>query len=200
MRNNKIIIYGDLLAMMKSTLSEWMTGFLISALAYASLFYFNNWLTSNLSYGLGVNWIYLPAGLRLFLTLIFGLSGAIAIATTSFLISYFGAFPPDLTTCLGIGLISGFAPYLARMFVVSNVHISPDLSGLTMRKLTACIFIYAFLSAGLHQWWFSLRGLDEAGSLNHFFVMFIGDVIGTLLLIALIKYSLDLLKRGIRAL
>jgi hypothetical protein len=69
-----------------------------------------------------------------------------------------------------------------------------------MRKLTACIFIYAFLSAGLHQWWFSLRGLDEAGSLNHFFVMFIGDVIGTLLLIALIKYSLDLLKRGVRAL
>ena len=186
--------------MMKSTPSEWMTGILVSALAYAALFYLNDWLTRHLSYGLGVNWIYLPAGLRLFLTLIFGLSGAIAIAITSFLISYFGAFPPDLTTCLGIGLISGFAPYLARIFVVSHVQISPDLSNLSMRKLTACISIYALLSAGLHQWWFSLRGLDKAGSLNHFLVMFIGDVIGTLLLIALIKYSLDLFKRGARTL
>ena len=184
---------------MKSNFSEWMAGFLVSALAYAALFYFNNWIAGHLSYGLGVNWIYLPAGLRLFLTLIFGLSGAIGIAITSFLISYFGEFPPDLTTCLGVGLISGFAPYLARIFVVSNVHISPDLSGLTLQKLMACILIYALLSAGLHQWWFSLRGLDEAGSLNHFFVMFIGDVIGTLLLIILIKYSLDLLKRRVRA-
>jgi hypothetical protein len=181
---------------MKNTLSEWMTGFLVSALAYAALFYFNDWLTSHISYGLGVNWIYLPAGLRLFLTLIFGLSGAIGIAMTSFLISYFGEFPPDLTTCIGVGLISGFAPYLAKIFVVSNVQISPDLSGLTLRKLMACILIYALLSAGLHQWWFSLRGLDEAGSINHFLVMFIGDVIGTLLLIALIKYGLSLIKRG----
>lgn len=183
---------------MKSTPSEWMTGFLVSAITYAVLFYFNNWITSHLSYGLGVNWIYLPAGLRLFLTLVFGLSGAIGIAITSFLISYFGEFPPDFTTCVGVGLISGFAPYLARIFVMSNVHILPDLSGLTLRKLMVCILIYSLLSAGLHQWWFSLRGLDEAGSLNHFFVMFIGDVIGTLLLIALIKYSLSLLKRGQR--
>jgi hypothetical protein len=181
---------------MKSAVSEWTIGFLVSALAYAALFYFNDWITSHLSYGLGVNWIYLPAGLRLFLTLIFGLSGAIGIALSSFFIFYFGAFSPDLTTGLGVGLISGFAPYLARIFVLSGVQISPDLSGLTLRKLTACIFIYALLSAGLHQWWFTLRGLDEAGSLNHFFVMFVGDVIGTLLLIALIKYSLSFIKRG----
>jgi len=186
----------NLPVLMKNTFSEWMTGFLVSALAYAVLFYFNDWLTEHMTYGLGVNWIYLPAGLRLFLTLIFGLSGAIGIAITSFLLSYFGDFPPDLTTCLGVGLISGFAPYLARIFVVSNVAVSPDLSGLTIRKLMACILIYALLSAGLHQWWFSLRGLDEAGSLNHFYVMFIGDVIGTLLLIALIKYGLSLKKRG----
>ncbi|MBU3621297.1 hypothetical protein [Polynucleobacter sp. CS-Odin-A6] len=181
---------------MKNILPEWITGFLVSALTYAALFYFNNWITSDLSYGLGVNWIYLPAGLRLFLTLVFGLSGAIGIAIASFLISYFGELPPDLTTCIGVGLISGFAPYLAKIFVASNVQISSDLSGLTLQKLMACILIYALLSAGLHQWWFSSRGLDQAGSINHFLVMFIGDVLGTLLLIALIKYGLNLIKRG----
>jgi hypothetical protein len=51
------------------------------------------------------------------------------------------------------------------------------------------------MSAGLHQFWFELRDL-ESGSLNHFLVMFIGDVAGSILLIALIKYSIDLLKRS----
>jgi hypothetical protein len=180
--------------MMGKTSREWMVGFCVSALTYASLFYINAWLTAQLAYGLGVSWIYLPAGLRLFLTLIFGLSGALGIAVASFLISYLGGFPHDITTCVGIGLISGFAPYLVRIFVLNHVSISPDLSNLSLPKLVICIVVYAVLSAGLHQLWFAIRGLDGAGSINHFLVMFLGDVIGTVLLIALIKYSLDLLR------
>lgn len=179
---------------MKKILPEWVLGFLISAVTYTILFYINAWLTNNLTYGLGVNWIYLPAGLRLFLTLIFGLPGAIGIALASFMICYFGQFPPELITCIGIGLISGFAPYLARIFVVSNINISPDLSNLSLPKLALCILIYALLSAGLHQWRFAVRGLDETGSFNHFLVMLLGDVLGTVLLIGLIKAGLDLLK------
>ena len=65
-------------------LSEVTFALVISALSYTSLFYVNNWLTSELIFSLGVNWIYLPAGLRLFLTLIFGLPGAIGIVLASF--------------------------------------------------------------------------------------------------------------------
>jgi len=175
---------------------EWMIGFIVSVLAYSSLFYINAWLTGHLSYGLGVNWIYLPAGLRLFLTLIFGLSGALGIAFCSFFISYFGDFPREVTTCLGVGLISGFAPYLARIFVLSNIKIKSDLSDLSIYKLIACILIYSILSAGLHQWWFAARGLDESGSMSHLLAMFTGDVVGTVILIALVKCSLDLLKHS----
>jgi hypothetical protein len=179
---------------MKKILPEWILGFLISALAYTILFYINAWLTTNLTYGLGVNWIYLPAGLRLFLTLIFGLPAALGIALSSFFTCYLGDFPQDLTTCIGVGLISGLAPYFARIFVLTNAKISPDLSNLSLPKLLACILIYALFSAGLHQWWFAVRGLDESGRLDHFLVMFIGDVLGTALLVTLIKYSLDLLR------
>ena len=171
-----------------------MFGLIVSALAYSSLFYINDWLTTHLSYGLGVNWIYLPAGLRLFLTLIFGLSGAVGIAIASFVICFFGQFPFELTTYIGIGLISGFAPYLARLFVVSNISISSDLSNLSLQKLAICIVIYAALSSGLHQWWFAVRGVDEAGTLNHFLVMVIGDVLGAVMLIGLVKFGLDLMK------
>ena len=175
--------------------SEWLIGCVISAMTYTFLFYFNGWLTNSLVFGLGVNWIYLPAGLRLFLTLVFGFPGALGIGLASFLISYYGDFPQDLTVCIGIGLISGFAPYLARYFVFSNLKLESDLSNLNFPKLIACILIYSLLSAGLHQWWFATMTLENAGTVNHFVVMFIGDVLGSLLLISLIKYCLDLLKK-----
>jgi hypothetical protein len=168
---------------------------LISALLYSALFFFNDWLTETVKYDLGVSWIYLPAGLRLFLILIFGLSGAIGIAAASFAISYFGVFPPDLLTCIGIGLISGFAPLLAKWVVVSNIPINNDLSNLSIQKIILCIVIYALMSSGFHQYWFVLRDL-ESGSINHFLVMFIGDVAGSILLITLIKYGIDLMRGG----
>jgi hypothetical protein len=74
------------------------------------------------------------------------------------------------------------------------VDISSDLSNLTLLKLLICTLIYAALSAGLHQWWFAVRSLDETGSFNHFLVMLIGDVLGTIVLVGLIKVGLDLLK------
>jgi hypothetical protein len=171
-----------------------LVGVLISALLYSALFFFNDWITEMLKYDLGVSWIYLPAGLRLFLILIFGLAGAIGIAAASFAISYFGVFPPDLFTCIGIGLISGFAPLFAKWVVVSNTYISNDLSNLSMQKILLCIVVYALMSSAFHQYWFVLRDL-ESGSLNHFLVMFAGDVAGSILLIALIKYSIDLMRR-----
>jgi hypothetical protein len=173
-----------------------LVGVLISALLYSALFFFNDWITEMLKYDLGVSWIYLPAGLRLFLILIFGLAGAIGIAAASFAISYFGVFPPDLLTCIGIGLISGFAPLFAKWVVISNTYISNDLSNLSMQKILLCIVVYALMSSGFHQYWFVLRDL-ESGSINHFLVMFAGDVAGSILLIALIKYSIDLMRRSV---
>ena len=175
--------------------SDWFMGCAISAVSYTLLFYLNAWLTNTLVFSLGVSWIYLPAGLRLFLTLIFGLPGALGIAVASFLISYYGDFPHELTLCIGVGLISGFAPYLARYFVFTNLRLESDLSNLNFPKLIACILMYSLFSAGLHQWWFSVMTLEDAGSINHFVVMFIGDVLGSLLLISLIKCCLDLPRK-----
>ena len=172
-----------------------MMNVIISVFAYTLLFYINSWITTELVFGLGVNWIYLPAGLRLFLTLIFGLPGAIGIAIASTLISYYGELSSDLTICIGTGLISGFAPYLARIFVFNNVKLEADLSNLNLQKLLLCIVIYALMSAGLHQYWYATVGLENTGSVNHFAVMAIGDVMGSILLIALIKSGLDLLRR-----
>ena len=166
---------------------------LFSGLAYAILFYLNAWLTQHLEDVAGVNWIYLPAGLRLFLTLIFGLSGALGITLASFAISFFSFYEGQWLTCAGIAIASGFAPLLARFVVVRGLDLNADLSGLNYSKLVQCILVYAALSSALHQYWFALRNLSSAGA-DHWLVMFIGDVFGSILLIALIKAARDWLR------
>jgi hypothetical protein len=179
-----------------SNLSGWLAEIAISAFAYGALFYLNSWLTSSLVFGIGVSWIYLPAGLRLFLTLIFGLPAAIGIALASFLASYFGEFPQDLIICIGIALISGFSPYIASLLVFKHAHLEIDLANLSLQKLMLCILVFAICSAGLHQWWFTLMGLADAGTWDHFIVMMLGDILGSLFLIAIIKYGIDLFKKS----
>jgi hypothetical protein len=167
---------------------------LFCAALYASMFYINNWLTQFIEAAPGVSWIYLPAGLRLFLVLIFGLSGAIGIALSSVIITFYRDLGTNVITIVGIGLISGFAPYLARYLVMRNLKIDADLGNLNIQIIFLCILIFATLSSTLHQAWFELMGL-ESGSLKNTFIMFFGDILGSLLLISITKLAIDLYKR-----
>ena len=163
-------------------------------LAYAVLFYANDWLMAFLEASPGVNWIYLPAGLRLFLVLIFGLSGAIGIATASALITFGRDLSEDIISIVGIGLISGFGPYLARLLVIRNLKINTDLSNLNIQMIAISVLVFALLSTGLHQVWFVLMGIPS-GSLSNGIAMLIGDILGALLFISICKFGIDIYKR-----
>ena len=166
----------------------------VSALLYAVLFFANDWTTQYLEAAPGVNWIYLPAGLRLFLVLIFGLSGALGIVISSVLITLYRDLGDDYLSIIGIGLISGLSPLLARYLTIRNLKISPDLSNLNLPIIAACIVIFALISSILHQLWFWLMDIPS-GSFPNTIVMITGDILGAVLLIALIKVCIDLYKR-----
>ncbi len=167
---------------------------IVCALIYALLFYANDWLTGFLEAAPGVNWIYLPAGLRLFLVLIFGLSGAVGIATASTLITLGRDLDDNIISIVGIGLISGFGPYLARLLVIRNLKINTDLSNLNAQMIAISVLVFALLSTGLHQLWFVLMGIPS-GSLSNAIAMLIGDVLGALLFISIGKSGIDLYKK-----
>jgi type IV secretory pathway VirB2 component (pilin) len=158
-----------------------------------AFFYFNQAITVPLEDAKGVNWIFLPAGIRIFITLVLDYSGAIGLAAASLLINYIGFYDLDLTSTLGIAIICGIAPLLGRHFVIHNLKVQVDLSNISMKQLLAIIVAYSLLSSGLHQLWFTTRGLDS-GSFNHFIAMFCGDVAGSILFVAIIKYGIDLIK------
>lgn len=173
--------------------SQFLLEVAISAALYMAFFYFNQSITAPLEEARGVNWIFLPAGLRIFLTLILDYSGAIGLAIASLLINYIGFYDYGFTSTLGIAVICGVAPLLGRHFVIHNLKVQPDLSNISLKQLLVIIVAYSLLSSGLHQLWFAARGLDS-GSWNHFVAMFCGDIAGSVLFVAVIKYGIDLVK------
>lgn len=175
------------------TLGQFLCEVALSAALYMAFFYFNQFITLPLEETKGVNWIFLPAGIRIFITLILNYSGAAGLAVASLLINYIGFYKLDFTSTLGIAIICGIAPLLGRHFVIHNLKVQADLSNISLKQLLAIIIAYSLLSSGLHQIWFATRGLDS-GSLNHFIAMFCGDVAGSILFVAIIKYGIDLVK------
>jgi hypothetical protein len=90
-------------------------------------------------------------------------------------------------------VISAAMPYLAYRIAL-HFGMPPSLENLSVKILFALTFLYALLNSASHSVWYRLRGVSP-DSLSTFFVMFIGDLIGTLLIIYSIKFMLVLFDR-----
>lgn len=166
---------------------------LISAFLYALSFGLNSFFLESFTYSLGVAWIFLPAGLRLLLTLLFAQSGAVGIALASSIIAITFYFN-DLILGLAAGITSGLAPYIARYLVFKDMGLTESLTTLDGSKLLNCIFIYSLISPILHQILFTISDPK-----NNFFdnlgVMIIGDLIGSIIVVYCAKTAIYLVKK-----
>ena len=177
-------------------MSNVLLGFLIvicSATLYAVFFGLNSFLFQSLIFSSGVSWIFLPAGLRLVLTLLFGGKGALGISITSILIGVFFYFS-DAIVAIGAGILGGLAPYIARLTVFKDLNVMTNLSNLDGSKLLNCIFIYSLISPILHQAWFTLT-IPNNYFWDNLGVMIIGDLIGSLIIVYLSKGLIFMSKR-----
>jgi hypothetical protein len=170
-----------------------LTEILLSAFLYLILFYMNQYIFQAFEDARGVNWVFVPSGLRLCLTLIFGLWGALGLALASFVINCCGYYGFDFVDTVIISMIGGFAPLIARDIVVHGLKVNLDLSNISCKQLMQAIGIYALLSSGMHQLWFMHRGLQSV-ELQHIIAMFIGDIVGSLIFIGLLKLAICLYK------
>lgn len=160
---------------------------------YFGAFNLNQLIFSSFEFAPGVNWIFLPAGLRLLCTLLFAAEGAIGLLLASLLISHFVYPLTDLITGLGAAFISATAPYLTyRLALLYGMPTS--LQHLTAGRLTALIVIYSAMNAFLHQLWFVERGVSSS-LITGFGAMFIGDLTGSLIIIYALKMLLAVLRQ-----
>jgi hypothetical protein len=154
-----------------------------SAVAYFFAFKLNFMLFDSLEFSQGVNWIFLPSGLRMLLVLVLLNSGAIGIAIASCIINYMNVSTDQHVFNIVTALISGLAPLMARQICVDYLQLSTSLNNLTSKSLFQLSVVFALLSAVLHQVWFFWNDITEHFIVNTS-VMAVGDWVGTVLLLA----------------
>lgn len=160
--------------------------FLLSAATYSLFYLLNLSITTSITPVYGAHWIFLPAGVRLLLTLVFPISGPLGIGIAAFSIAYFLRLPGQLITALGIGITVGLAPYICRIIVIRQFKILPDLSNISITKIFNCTLVFSAVSALLHHSWYVYRGLRSSG-FDGFWIEFVGNTIGTFLVLSFFK-------------
>jgi hypothetical protein len=148
----------------------------------------------------GVNWVYLPSGVRLLGTLLAGADGAVGLLVGSWLVDFFYFFPNDPVRSFVGGIIATVAPYAVYRLALERYGMRASLADLTPKRLLILAFAYSIANPLLHHIWFFLEG-DTQNIVQRFFVMFIGDLAGALIVLYAVKGILVLLspKRAVDA-
>jgi hypothetical protein len=146
----------------------------------------NEWVFTQSEFVRGINWVFLPAGARLLCILLFGGAGALGVLIASWIASFYYFFPHDFIRAFAGGVIGTAAPFAVYLIARQVFGLRGSLVNLTTRRLLICIVSYAAASASLHHVWFALQG-NMNGFLEGLAVMFIGDLIGTLIVIYALK-------------
>ena len=163
---------------------------LATMLSFVLMLAVNEWLFKGLEFAPGINWIYLPAGMRLLSTLLFGEAGAVGLLLVSWLLCFCFFFPGDIGRSFMGGILATAAPYLAYRIAQRAYGLHASLATLSPRRLLVCVVGYSLASPLLHHIWFALRG-DTHDLVQGFVVMAVGDLSGTLIVIYTMKMLLS---------
>jgi hypothetical protein len=164
-------------------------------IVYILLFLLNDYFFSSYAFSSGVDWVYLPSGLRLVFVLVFINLGALSVGLSTLVIGYFYFFDGNLVTIVGAGFISGFAPWCARKICIQKYKMDPNLRDLSASALLKIALVFSVVSPVMHQLWLTWRGETES-FVQSTLVMAIGDLLGTLLVL----YSIKFLMSGVSGL
>jgi len=164
------------------------------ALAYGLVHLLNDLLFAHLRFSAGVDWIFLPSGLRLLAVLLLSLQGALGVALASALIATVSVFPDDPITSVGAGVLSGLSPLLARGVATRALSVRDDLAGLAAPDLLKLTLVFGLISASLHQLWYVARGHSDS-LLQGIVAMMVGDLVGAVLVLYMARFALGLLAR-----
>ena len=142
-----------------------------------------------------MNWIFIPSGLQLVLILSAVESAAVGIVLASWVIGYTDYYLGSLFFTFITGLITGVSPLISRKISFDFLHIEEDLQNLTFKGIAQMSVIFSLLSATLHQLWYFYN--DVSGNFLHStLVMAIGNLLGTVVVLSLIKVTSETLKRN----
>jgi hypothetical protein len=172
-------------------LRQQFTQVVATIVLFLAMLWVNDRLFRRLEFAPGINWVYLPAGMRLLCTLLFAEAGAVGLLLVSWLVSFVFLFPNDPARAFVGGILATLAPWLVYRGARRVYGFQGSLRNLTPGRLLVLALVYSVASPLLHHLWFALRGQDDL--LRGFVAMFVGDLAGTLIVLYGIKGLLALL-------
>ena len=168
------------------------------AIGYYIVFNFNQLLFNEYKFSFGVNWVFIPSGLQLVLVLTAVESAAVGIIMASWIIGYTDYFIGSLIFTFVTGLLTGVSPLISRKISFDFLSIEEDLGNLTFKGIVQMSVIFALISATLHQLWFFYNDISDK-FLHSAAVMAIGNLLGTIVVLCLIKVTSHTLRRIVSA-
>lgn len=167
----------------------------LSLILFSAALLINELVFVNSEYVRGINWVYLPAGVRILCVLLFGLPGAVGVFIASWFSSVYYYFPHDALRAIVGAFISAIAPFLAYHAVRRGFRLRAGLENLTPSLLFVCCVACAVANAGSHHVWFALNGQTGPELIRGLPVMALGDLMGAVIVLYGIKALLALSRR-----
>ena len=167
---------------------------LTTALAYVGLFSINNYAFSALDMSASAPWVFLPSGLRILSILLFVEWGSLGLVLGSVLMGWGQVYGDAPALALGIAVISGLAPLVARSLCMRFAALDENLEGLTATCLLRLTVVFCATSALMHQAWLAYCG-RTSDVLQSMAIHFTGELLGALLLLYTAKFVLDRLPQ-----
>jgi hypothetical protein len=156
-----------------------------------------NWLNelafSRLEYANGISWLFIPAGIRLLATLLFGLAGFEGLLLAGIYLNFFHFVFPDEVRAWSGAVAGALGPYLAYLFAKHWFDLRPRLKGLTVPRLLFTGLLCGFMSPIFHQAFIWVQtGLVDWTALV---AMITGDIAGIFVVLLMAKGVIALAER-----
>jgi len=160
---------------------------LIIAISWLILFTFNYYLLAPLAYKSHINFIFLPAGLRIAFATIFRLEATIGLFIGSLLTGYFFLEDQYQSNILVFALLSTFSPIAAVYTVELFNNIGKQCEYLTIYSAIAISVVYASYCSFFHNFYVFIKyDLIYQEFLIDFAAMFFGDLSGAFIFLSIL--------------
>jgi hypothetical protein len=168
---------------------------LFSAAAFALSFILNAFFLNSFDLNPYVSLFFIPSGVRIFLTLVFDIPGAIGIVLGSLVVSLFYLNQTSIDIALCMALVAGGAAMASRWLSVKILNLDSDLLRISFLEVLQVCFIFSAVNAISHQALFLALDMTD-DFISQTLSMFAGDVTGALACLIFTRYSVLMLRRG----
>lgn len=170
--------------------SKLFTIFAVAA-AWCATFYLNKLAFSHFDFSsVIISWVFLPAAVRLLAVMLAGWVGVVGLFVGSFTFAMLGlGYTPAVKNVLILSTITSVGPMLALLLCVWGLNIKEGFRGFSGFNLLVLCAVCALFTSLPNNIAFYYLGLSPT-ILKGFGPMFIGDFLGTLIVLYLIRLVL----------